>query len=123
MDLWSLPPLQIKGAAMYVRSHVQGCFNKEATLVAQVQLYKDIISKPYIISSSVEYANVFTGWKNQYYNIAREYDENTFVYFLYTTNSHTFIANGYIVGGGIDERDFNYNNIEWDETKWKTYMK
>ena len=32
-----LTSLQIKGAAMYVRSHVQGCFNKEATLVAQVQ--------------------------------------------------------------------------------------
>ena len=32
-----LTSLQIKGAAWYVRSHVQGCFNKEATLVAQVQ--------------------------------------------------------------------------------------
>jgi len=32
-----LTSLQIKGAAMYVRSHVQGCFNKEATLAAQIQ--------------------------------------------------------------------------------------
>lgn len=32
-----LTSLQIKGAAMYVRSHVQGCFNKEASLVVQIQ--------------------------------------------------------------------------------------
>lgn len=90
---------------------------------SDVSIYKDIISEPYIIHKPVEYANVFYGWKKQYYDVAREYNENTPVYFLYTTNSHTFIANGYIVGGGIDERDFDYKNFYWSESEWKQCMK
>jgi hypothetical protein len=88
-----------------------------------IESYKEIISVPHIIYEPVEYANIFDGWKKQYYEIDREHGPETPVYFIYISNSHTFIANGYVVGGGIDERDFDYENVEWDDSKWQQFMK
>jgi len=63
----------------------------------------------------VEYATV-DGWKLNKAEII-PYDPTTVTYQLVCDGSHTFIANGYVVGGDIRDDDFDYSNVKWEGLK------
>jgi hypothetical protein len=68
---------------------------------------------PYIITEPVEYAHI-TGFVKNYALIVREFGEETELYNLVVDGSHTFIANGYVVGGEVRDDDFDYSNKTWN---------
>jgi len=73
-------------------------------------------TEPYVITEPVEHAHL-DGWKVAYrkvlYNL---HDSNLQLYHLIVDGSHTYIANGYVVGGEVRDDDYDFSNIKWEDT-------
>lgn len=68
---------------------------------------------PMLIDKPVQFATV-NGWKLDEPIMDRSFNDDTEVYGLFVDGSHTMIANGYLVAGFPDERDFDYSTLKWN---------
>lgn len=68
--------------------------------------------QPYILSGDDEYAHV-DGWKRQKTKVRREFGDDTMVYSMAVDGSHTYIVNGYVATGFVDDTDYDYSKIQW----------
>jgi hypothetical protein len=69
-----------------------------------------------VAGKEVLYAHV-DGWKKLTHVITGLPPKDKKAYHLSTRGSHTFIVNGFVAGGTIDDRNFDYNNIKWNGLK------
>ncbi|MDR3563487.1 MAG: Hint domain-containing homing endonuclease [Negativicutes bacterium] len=65
--------------------------------------------------AEVEYATI-DGWKRNR-SIIISGDPEEMIYQLEVEGSHSYIANGYVVGGKVTDEDFDYQTIQWEGLK------
>ncbi len=52
------------------------------------------------------------GWKSQRVVVVPAATDLR-LYYVKTTGSHTVMVNGYVVSGGVNDTDFDYNPVQW----------
>lgn len=63
----------------------------------------------------IEWAHL-SGWKNDQIIVEEGYAPDTQLYLPFTSGS-PIIVDGYVVGGGANERNFNYKALNWDTVR------
>ena len=67
---------------------------------------------------ALEYAHI-DGWKLQKSQVAvGEFNEHTPLYLPFTGGA-PIVVNGYLVGAGVNERNFDYKSIKWNDVMSK----
>ena len=75
--------------------------------------YRGLTKKePYIVTQKFSYAHI-NGWKKQEAEMDRSFGGDTMIYSMAVDGSHTYIVNGYVATGFVDDRDYDYNTIAW----------
>ena len=88
----------------YINTYIDG------VLYPYVGLTKRV---PIIQLFQINYAHI-DGWKLQTPKIRREYGPETEVYSMVVDGSHSYIVNGYVACGWVNDTDFDYSNIKWN---------
>lgn len=67
-----------------------------------------------VICEPVQFAHI-SGWVVDEPIVNRTYGDNTKVFSAIVDGDHTFIANGYVVGGFVHDDDFDYSKAKWQK--------
>lgn len=106
------------GEDEYFGTHDYNQYLREKNMVIKMDgadfTYSGLIKRaPVVITKNMNYAYL-DGWKNQIAIVDRSFSEDTPVYSLIVTGSHSYIANGYVVSGFAQDDDFDYSQIHWN---------
>lgn len=75
--------------------------------------YKGLTKKePIIIHKPMYYANL-NGWIYDEPIIDRTYGDDTYIYSMAVDGSHSYIVNGYVASGFVDDTDYDYSRCRW----------